>query len=95
MTCGKSEMRSSRWAVMAFGVGAVLGVLLAQQSMGRHRQDLFSSRPLRRMAALGYLAGHPTVDSVRLLHDYLAWETHPILLRRARGIVRRMQAKLE
>jgi hypothetical protein len=31
---------------------------------------------------------------VRLLRDYLAWEQHPMLRRRADGIVRRMEAKL-
>jgi hypothetical protein len=62
--------------------------------MGRHRQDLFSRRPLRRLSALGYLSGHPSVEAVRLLRDYLAWEEHPMLRRRAQAIVRRMEAKL-
>ncbi len=80
--------------LLTFGLGAVLGSVLAQQSMGRHREDLFSGRPLRRLSALGYLSGHPSVETVRLLYDYLAWEEHPLLRRRADGIVRRMEAKL-
>ncbi len=80
--------------LLTFGLGAVLGSVLAQQSMGRHRQDLFSGRPLRRLSALGYLSGHPSVETVRLLYDYLAWEEHPLLRRRADGLVRRMEAKL-
>lgn len=88
-------MRSrTKAALVAFGVGAALGIVLAQYSMGRHRQDLFSRRPLRRLSALGYLSGHPSVDTVRVLRDYLAWEEHPMLLRRAQAIVRRMEAKL-
>ncbi len=89
-------MRTARAAVglLAFGVGTALGALLSQRSMGRHRRELFSRRPLRRLSALGYLSGHPSVDSVHLLHDYLAWETHPMLLRRAQAIARRMEAKL-
>ncbi len=80
--------------LLTFGLGAVLGSVLAQQSMGRHREDLFSGRPLRRLSALGYLSGHPSVEAVRLLYDYLAWEEHPLLRRRADGIVRRMETKL-
>jgi hypothetical protein len=80
--------------LVTFGLGALVGGVLAQQSMGRHRQDLFSGRPLRRLSALGYLSGHPSVEAVRLLRDYLAWETHPLLRRRADSIVRRMEARL-
>jgi hypothetical protein len=47
------------------------------------------------MAALGYLSGHPSVATVRVLKDYLAWEEHPALRRRAEAIVRRMEANLE
>ena len=75
-------------------VGTALGAMLAQHSMGRHQMDLFSARPLRRLSALGYLNGHPSVDAVRVLRDYLAWERHPMLRRRAERIVRRMEAKL-
>lgn len=84
----------NRVALLAFGVGAVAGVMLAQYTMARHRQDLFSGRPLRRLSALGYLNGHPSVETVRLLRDYLNWERHPMLRRRAEGMVRRMEAQL-
>ena len=83
-----------RALLVGLGLGAVLGTALAQASMGRHRRDLFSAHPLRRLSALGYLNGHPSVEGVRLLRDYLAWEQHPMLRRRAEGIVRRMEAKL-
>lgn len=79
---------------MGLGLGAVLGMGLAQHSMGRSRRDLFSAQPLRRMSALGYLNGHASVESVGVLRDYLAWERHPVLRRRAERIVRRMEAKL-
>jgi hypothetical protein len=84
----------TRTMMLALGVGTLAGAMFAQRSMGRHRSDLFSGRPLRRLSALGYLSGHPSVDSVRLLRDYLDWEEHPMLQRRARSIVRRMEAKL-
>jgi hypothetical protein len=49
---------------------------------------------LRRLAALGYLSGHPGPEAVRVLRDYLAWEAHPALRRRAESIMRRMESKL-
>jgi hypothetical protein len=86
--------RSVKFAA-ATVVGFVVGAALAQRSMGRSRSALFSARPLRRLAALGYLSGHPSVAAVRVLKDYLAWEEHPALRRRAETIVRRMEANLE
>ncbi len=86
--------RTLKIAVAAV-VGFVVGTALSQRAMGRSRSALFSARPLRRMAALGYLSGHPSVATVRVLKDYLAWEEHPALRRRAEAIVRRMEANLE
>jgi hypothetical protein len=74
--------------------GGVVGWLLAQRHMERHRADLFSARPLRRLAALGHLAAREGVETVRLLRDYLEWESQPMLRRRAENILRRMEAVL-
>lgn len=71
-----------------------MGLALAQHSMGRHRRDLFSERRLRRLAALGHLSSHPSVETVRLLNDYVAWERQPMLRRRAQAIMRRMELEL-
>ena len=86
----------ARRGAVLFGVlgGAALGWLLAHRHMGRHRQDLFSPRPLRRLAALGMLAAADGVETIRLLRDYLEWERHPVLRRRASSIVRRLEAAL-
>lgn len=86
----------SRRAAVVLGVaaGAVVGWLLAQGHVGRHRQDLFSPRPLRRLAALASLAGEQRAETVQLLRDYLEWERHPLLRRRAQAIVRRSEAAL-
>jgi hypothetical protein len=86
--------RRVKAAMLAFGLGSLLGAALAQHSMGKYRRNLFSDHPLRRLSALGYLNGHPSVEAVRLLRDYLAWEQHPILRRRAEALVRRMETKL-
>jgi hypothetical protein len=86
----------SRALVFAGGVaaGALAGWWLAQHRITTHQRDLFSPRPLRRLAALGYLAGQTGVDTIRLLRDYLAWERQPVLRRRAKGILRGLEATL-
>jgi hypothetical protein len=74
--------------------GALGGWLLAQRRLASHQRELFSPRPLRRLAALGYLAGQTGVGTVRLLRDYLAWERTPVLRRRAEAILRGLEATL-
>ena len=84
----------TRALLIGLAAGTTAGALLAQHSMDRHRRQLFSGRPLRRLSALGYVNSHPSVEAVHLLQDYLAWERHPVLRRRAEAIARRMEAKL-
>ena len=86
----------ARRGAVLFGIaaGTALGWSLAQLHLGRHRQGLFSPRPLRRLAALGTLAAEDGVETIRLLRDYLEWERHPVLRRRASSIVRRLEAAL-
>ena len=86
--------RRAAWFMGALTAGLVVGAVLAQRTMGRWRSSLFSPRPLRRLAALGYLSGHPGPEAVRVLRDYLTWEEHPTLRRRAELIVHRMEQKL-
>lgn len=78
------------------GVAAVagLGAWLAREQMDRHKRDLFSPHPLRRLAALGYLSSHPDIDNVLLLRDYLAWEERPLLRKRASSILESMEQEL-
>ena len=71
-------------------IGAAAGWVMAQRRLTFHRRDLFSPRPMRRLAALGYLAGQNGVDNARLLRDYLAWERQPMLRRRAEAILKRL-----
>jgi hypothetical protein len=79
-------------AVVATSV--VAGFLLWSNQQSRHRRSLFHASPRRRLAALGYLRAHPSVDSARLLRDYLRWEPLPLLRRRARGVLRRTERLL-
>lgn len=78
------------------GTAAVsaLGVLLVRDQIHRHRRDLFSPRPLRRLAALGYIGRNPDVENAHLLRDFLSWEREPMLRRRAASILRRMERSL-
>ncbi len=80
----------------AAGVVAVsaLGVLLVRDQVQRHRRDLFSPRPLRRLAALTYIGKHPDVENAHLLRDFLSWEQEPMLRRRAAAILGRMERRL-
>ncbi len=86
----------SRALLFAGGVaaGATAGWMLAQRRLSTHQRDLFSPRPLRRLAALGYLAGQSGVETIRLLRDYLAWERQPVLRRRAEAILHGLEATL-
>lgn len=74
-------------ALVGAAVAIGLGVYLARDQMQRHRRDLFSPHPMRRLAALGYLKAHPSVDDMPLLRDYLAWEERPLLKKRATAIL--------
>ncbi|MGH7498192.1 MAG: hypothetical protein ACREL3_05005 [Gemmatimonadales bacterium] len=87
----------SRSVVVVGGLaaGALAGWFLAQRRFAVHRRALFDRRAIRRRAALGFLAGQSGVGTVRLLRDYLAWERHPVLRRRAEAIVRRMETVLQ
>jgi hypothetical protein len=88
-------LRIAGIGLLATAVASLLGVLLVRDQMSRHRRDLFSSRPLRRLAALGYIAGRPpAVESVRLLRDYVAWERQPLIRRQATQVLNRLERSL-
>lgn len=85
-----------RAAFVATGAvaGIATGWLFARQHLVRHRRDLFNPSPLRRLAAIGFLAGNPGIDALGTLRDYLRWEPQPLLRRRAGYVLRRMEARL-
>ena len=74
----------------AAAAGAVVAVII-QGQISRHQRDLFSPRAFRRLAALGHISREPaSVDLIRLLRDFIAWEPRKMLRERAQGIVDRM-----
>ncbi|HEU5219499.1 MAG TPA: hypothetical protein VFU23_12640 [Gemmatimonadales bacterium] len=78
----------------AAAAGVAAGWLLSRRYLEQHKQALFSRAPRLRHAALGYLVGRPSPDTLRLLLDYLAWERNPRLRRRGVRVMRRLEAAL-
>jgi hypothetical protein len=77
--------------VAAAAVAGALGVMIVRGQIRRHRRDLFSPRPFRRLAALGHMGREPaSVDAIRLLRDFIAWEPRKMLRERAEAIMLRM-----
>jgi hypothetical protein len=88
--------RRTQIAVAAgFVGGAIAGAIVWSAQIHRSRRELFSRRPWRRLAALGYLAGRPGLDTVQLLTDYVRWEQHVPLRRRGEKLLHRMQRHLD
>ena len=74
--------------------GLVLGAVVWSIQIRRSRRELFSPSPVKRLAALGYLSGQPGLETTRIFTDYVGWERHPGLRRRAQRILSRMHAIL-
>ncbi len=87
-------LRTLGLAVAGTAAVSALGVLLVRDQVNRHRRDLFSPRPLRRLAALSYIGKHPDVENAHLLRDFLSWEREPMLRRRAASILGRIERAL-
>jgi hypothetical protein len=90
----RARRRDSKAVTAGFLGGLIIGLLVWSTQMRRCRRDLFSRSPVRRLAALGYIGGRPSVETARLLAEYASWERRPALRRRAERILRRMQAHL-
>lgn len=84
--------------VVGFLVGVVAGASAGYawwtSEQADHQRDLYSTRPMRRLAALGWISGRPTAESVVLLREYVRWEQNPVLRRRARQLLTRFENAL-
>jgi hypothetical protein len=91
---------SRRWriagiTVLATAAAGAVAALVVRDQISRHRRNLFSPSALRRLAALGHIAGEDaSVDNIRLLRDFIAWEPRKLLRERARTIVDRMEIEV-
>jgi len=90
-----SSVRHARYAAAGFVGGLAVGLVVWSTQVQRSRRELFSRSPVRRYAALGFLAGRPGLETARLLADYVNWETRPALRRRGQLLLRRMKAYLD
>lgn len=84
-----------RLAGLGFLGGLAAGLVLWSVQVQRSRRELFSKSPMRRLAALGYLGGQPGAETARLLVEYVDWEQRPMLRKRGRHLLRRMNAYLD
>lgn len=89
-----SRAGGAAWVAAGVIMGLTVGLLGWSVHQHRSRRSLFNQQPVKRLAALGYLRAHPSVDSARLLRDYLRWEPHPLLRRNARRVLRRTERML-
>ncbi len=91
----RQAIRTAGVVVLVLGAAIALGAVVVRDQISRSRRDLFSAQPLRRLAALSYLAGHDaTIEVVQLLRDFVAWEPRPLIRKRAVQILRRMEQSM-
>lgn len=89
----RAKWDDSKAVTAGFLGGLIIGLLVWSTQMQRCRRDLFSRSPVRRLAALGYIGGRPSVETARLLTEYVSWERRPALRRRAERLLRRMRER--
>ncbi len=90
----RSADQRSRMVAAGFLGGVVAGLVIWSVQMRSSRRELFSSSPMKRLAALGYLGSQPGLETARLLTEYSRWEKHPLLRKRAERLLKRMQPRL-
>ena len=89
-----STSNRTRLVALGFFGGFVTGLVLWSREQPARKRDLFSTRPMRRYAALSYLRGQRTPETARLLKDYIRWEQRADFKRRARRLLDRVERQL-
>jgi hypothetical protein len=74
--------------------GIAAGTLFWSRMQRHYRRNLFSKSPLLRVAALGYLRARPSVNTARILREYVAWEPKAVLRRRGTRMLRHLESTL-
>ncbi len=89
------KLEAAGVTILAAAVAGGVIALIVRDQIARHRRDLFSPRSLRRLAALGHMKREAaSVDNIRVLRDFIAWEPRPMLRQRARAILGRMENEI-
>ena len=90
-----NRLRTAGITVLATAAAGALVALIIRDQITRHRRNLFSPRGLRRLAALGHVNNTPaSVDTIRMLRDFIAWEPRKLLRERAQSVVSRMEEEV-
>jgi hypothetical protein len=85
------RLRTAGFTVLAAAAAGAVAAVIIRGQISRHQRDLFSARAFKRLAALGHISREPaSVDLIRLLRDFIAWEPRKMLRERAQAIVDRM-----
>lgn len=87
-------IRPRNSAILGFTIGLVAGAVAWSTVQHTYRKDLFNRNPLRRFVALGHLTNNPSVATVQLLREFIAWERHPSLRARAVRMLRDVEKLL-
>ena len=91
----KKSVKVLAITVLAAAAAGAVAVYIMRRQIRLHRRDLFSPRPFRRLAALGHMGKEPaSVDAIRVLRDFVAWEPRRHLRARAQVIIDRMTAEV-
>jgi len=86
------RVRTAGLTVLAAAAAGAIAALIIRGQITRHQRDLFSPHALRRLAALGHMGrSEASVDDIRLLRDFVAWEPRSLLRKRAQAIMARME----
>jgi len=86
--------RGSGFSLLGFTAGTVAGLFVWSGIRHNFRRELFSRRPLARFVALTYLRSRPTLETARLLQDYIRWEQRPALRRRGVRLLQNVESQL-
>jgi len=85
------RVRTAAFTVLAAAAAGAVAAMIIRGQISRHQRDLFSPQAFKRLAALGHISREPaSVDLIRLLRDFVAWEPRKMLRERAQAIVNRM-----
>lgn len=86
--------RNRQLAALSFVGGLACGALAWSHLQQQYRRDLFSAHALRRFAALSYLRTRPSMGTIRLLREYIAWERNLSLRERGVKLMRHVESTL-
>lgn len=84
----------ARYLAVGFVGGVAAGSLVWNRLQHNCRRELFNPSALRRVAALGYLRARPSVNTARILKEYIAWEPRPLLRQRGARILKTLETTL-